>query len=53
MSSRGKSEKRFATSFSKLGKKGNVKALIAHLIKSGVSARLVKRFKKETQEEKC
>jgi hypothetical protein len=27
--------------------------LIAHLIKSGVSAKLVKRFKKETDEEKC
>ena len=33
--------------------KGKREALIAHLIKSGVSARLVKRFKKETQEEKC
>ena len=33
--------------------KGKREALIVHLIKSGVSARLVKRFKKETEEEKC
>jgi hypothetical protein len=32
---------------------GKREALMAHSIKSGVSAKLVKRFKKETEEEKC
>jgi hypoxanthine phosphoribosyltransferase len=35
------------------GEKGKCEESIARLIKSGVSAKLIKRFMKETEEEKC